>query len=215
MSNRKNIIILIFLFAILLQGCAAGNRYNFSDVRANLQMSRVNNTSVAVGSLDQREVILSGRCPPTYVGMQRAGFGNPYRVNTESGLPFAEDMTSAVCDSLSKKGFNAIPVKVAYNLTEQQAREVLGDKKADRSVFIIIKQWESDTYTNIGLIYELRLIVFNANHSAIAETFISDTKNISGSFWNPTAAAKEKIPEAFKQTLEILLNDPKIIDTLK
>jgi hypothetical protein len=137
MSNRKNIIILIFLFAILLQGCAAGNRYNFSDVRANLQMSRVNNTSVAVGSLDQREVILSGRCPPTYVGMQRAGFGNPYRVNTESGLPFAEDMTSAVCDSLSKKGFNAIPVKVAYNLTEQQAREVLGDKKADRSVFII------------------------------------------------------------------------------
>jgi hypothetical protein len=147
--------------------------------------------------------------------MQRAGFGNPWRVNTESGLPLADDITKTVSESLAKKGFNAMPVYVSFDLTEKQALQSLMEKRSDRSIFILLKKWESDTYMNIGLDYDLRLRVIDANQVILAETATAERKTIPGSFWNPPAAAKEQIPIAFKQALEKLLNDPKITAALK
>jgi len=212
---HKSCLLVFFALGFLAQGCAVGNKYNFSDARADLQVSSTSQSSVAVAALDQRQDILSGTCPPTYVGVQRAGFGNPWRVNTQSGLPLAEDVTNAVSASLAKKGFRATPVLVAYNLSEQQAKEALMAKQTDRSIFIVIRKWESDTYMNIGLDYDLSLMVLGANQAVLAETSAAENKTITGSFWDPPAAAKEQIPIAFKQTLEKLLNDPKIIAVLK
>ncbi len=198
------------------QGCAVGNKYNFSDVKADLQgYGDAAQAKIAVATLDQREVVTSKECAPTYVGMQRAGFGNPWRVNTESGLPLADDITKTVSESLAKKGFNAMPVYVSFDLTEKQALQSLMEKRSDRSIFILLKKWESDTYMNIGLDYDLRLRVIDANLVILAETATAERKTIPGSFWNPPAAAKEQIPIAFKQALEKLLNDPKITAALK
>ena len=173
------------------------------------------NNSVAVATLDRRDVIVSQRCPPTYIGMQRAGLGNPWRVNTASGLPLSEDVTRAISESLAIRGYRAIPVNVSYDLTEQQVKELLIRKEADRSIFVMIRQWESDTYTNIGLTYDMSLMVFGLNQVLLAETSVADTKTIAGSFWDPPAAAKEKVPEAFRAVLEALLNDPKVIAALQ
>jgi hypothetical protein len=192
-----------------------GNKYNFSDTRADLLASGAGQSSIAVATLDQRPDILSGTCPPTYVGVQRAGFGNPWRVNTVSDLPLAEDVTKAVSESLAKKGFKPTPVIVAYTLSEQQAKQALAAKQAERSILIVINKWESDTYMNIGLNYDLGLIVLGSNQTMLAETSAAENKTISGSFWDPPSAAKEQIPIAFKQALEKLLNDPKIIAALK
>jgi hypothetical protein len=139
-------LLVFFALGFLAQGCAVGNKYNLTDTRADLQVSSTGQSSVAVATLDQREAVLSGSCPPTYVGVQRAGFGNPWRVKTESGLPLAEDLTKAISASLAKKGFTAIPVLVSYNLSEQQAKQALMAKQAERSIFVLIKRWESDTY---------------------------------------------------------------------
>ena len=72
---------------IVLQGCAVGNKYNFSDVKADFQAAPAKVKQIAVATSDQRQVIKSGECTPTYVGMQRAGLGNPWRVNTQSDFP--------------------------------------------------------------------------------------------------------------------------------
>jgi hypothetical protein len=215
MLMRKSFLTFLLFLAFLIQGCAVGNVYKLSDVKATLQASPPKNNSVAVATLDKRDVIVSKRCPPTYIGMQRAGLGNPWRVNTASGLPLSDDVTKAVSESLAIRGYRAIPVTVSYDLTEQKVKELLIQKEADRSIFIMIKQWESDTYTNIGLTYDMSLKIFGLNQALLAETSVADTKNISGSFWNPTAAAKEKIPEAFRAVLEALLNDPKVIAALQ
>ena len=216
-SFRKFLIKVSFLFflAFLIQGCAAGNVYKLSGVKATLQASPPKDNRVAVATLDKRDVIVSKRCPPTYIGMQRGGFGNPFRVNTASGLPLSDDVTKAVSESLAIRGYRAIPVTVAYDLTEQKVKELLIQKEADRSIFVMIKQWESDTLTNIGLTYDMSLMVFGPNQALLAETSVADTKNISGSFLNPSAAAKEKVPEAFRAVLEALLNSPKVIAALQ
>ena len=212
---HKSLLFVFFALGFLAQGCAVGNKYNFSDTRADLQVSGTGQSSIAVATLDQRQDILSGTCPPTYVGMQRAGFGNPWRVNTVSDLPLAEDVTKAVSESLSKKGFKPAPVIVVHTLSEQQAKQALAAKQAERSILILIKKWESDTYMNIGLDYDLKLMVLGSNQTVLAETSAAENKTISGSFWDPPSAAKEQIPIAFKQALEKLLNDTKIIAALK
>ena len=212
---NRSFFLVSFSLLLLAQGCAVGNKYNFADTKADLQVSSIGQSTVAVATLDQRQDILSGTCPPTYVGMQRAGFGNPWRVNTVSDLPLAEDMTKAVSESLIKKGFKPTPVIVAHTLSEQQAREALAAKQTERSILILIKKWESDTYMNIGLDYDLRLMVLGSNQTMLAETSTAENKTISGSFWDPPSAAKEQIPIAFKQALEKLLNDPKVVAVLK
>jgi hypothetical protein len=212
---NKSFFLVSFSLLLLAQGCAVGNKYNFADTRADLQVSSAGRSTVAVATLDQRQDILSGTCPPTYVGMQRAGLGNPWRVNTVSDLPLAEDMTKAVSESLAKKGFKATPVIVVHALSEQQARQALATKQVERSILILIKKWESDTYMNIGLDYDLRLMILGSNQMVLAEASTAENKTISGSFWDPPSAAKEQIPIAFKQAMEKLLNDPKVVAVLK
>ena len=68
---------------------------------------------------------------------------------------------------------------------------------------------------NIGLDYDLRLMILGSNQTVLAETSAAENRTIPGSFWDPPSAAKEQIPIAFKQALEKLLNDPKIVAALK
>jgi hypothetical protein len=210
-TSGKNLFWGFIILAILLQGCAVGNKYNFSDVRADLQIASAKVKNVSVATSDQRKVVMSGECAPTYAGMQRAGFGNPWRVNTESGLPLADDLTKAVSESLSKKGYNSLPVYVKYADDRSRILELLRERKAEKYLLFIIKKWESDTFTNIGLDYEIELTVYNDALIKLASASVAEKRDIPGSAWDPPTAAKREIPLAFKKALENLLNDPKIL----
>jgi hypothetical protein len=225
----------VFFLVVLAQGCAAfdtkymhdilprvpgtisDTKYNFSEIRAEMQVTSDGQSIIAVATLDQRDDILARNCSPMYVGMQRALFGNPWRVNTESGLPFAQDITKVVSESMANKGFRVIPIVVSHNKSEKEALQVLIDEKTYRSILIIIRKWESDTYTNIGLVYDLRLIVIGDNQSVLAETSAAEVKNIQLTFnWETAAAAaKKQLPIVFKQVIEKLFNDPPIVVELK
>ncbi|MBP2674634.1 MAG: hypothetical protein H6Q84_1474 [Deltaproteobacteria bacterium] len=203
------------LLALLAQGCAVGNRYNFTGSIPELNLSGPRESAVAVATLDRRTTVVTGESAPTYVGMQRGGFGNVFRVDTESGLPFADDVTRAVSDSLARKGFSATPVYVTFDKTEAAAVQALLDRKSRRSLFLLVNRWESDTYANIGLEYDLRLKVMDLDRNVLANASTAGKETIPGSAWNPPAAAMEQIPIAFKRVLETLLNDPKVLDALK
>ena len=198
----------IGVITILAYGCAVGNKYQFADVMANVQVA--NKIYVAVASLDQRPTVLSGESPADYVGMQRGGFGNPFNVTTHSGLPFADAVSQSICQSLKQKGFDAKSVLIKLGTPEKAALKQLLAKQAERSIFLNIIQWESDTYSNIGLTYDLALTVFDEDGSAVARSTAKDTTTIPGSFANPPAAARKKIPAAFKDMIEGLLNDPQV-----
>jgi hypothetical protein len=213
MKQYMSRLFLIGAIMILAYGCAIGNKYQFADVTADIQAA--NKIYVAVASLDQRQTVLSGESPVDYVGMQRGGFGNPFNVTTQSGLPFADAVSQSICQSLKEKGFNAESVLIKLGTPEKGALKQLLAKQAERSIFVNIIQWESDTYSNIGLTYDLTLTVFDENGSAVAQAIAKDTTTIPGSFVNPPAAAREKIPAAFKDMIERLLNDPQVRNALQ
>jgi hypothetical protein len=66
---------------------------------------------------------------------------------------------------------------------------------------------ENDPYSNIGLTYDLALRVFDEDGPAVTQTGVKDPTTIPGSFMNPPAAAREKIPATFKDMIEQLLKD--------
>jgi len=214
-KSLKNLFWCLIVIALILQGCAVGNKYNFSDVRADLQVAPAKVKQIAVATSDQRKVVISKECPPTYVGMQRAGLGNPWRINTDSGLPLADDVTKAVTESLAQKGYKLLPVYVKYTDSQSSVLESLKERKAERALLFIIKKWESDTYRNIGLDYEIELTVYNADLVKLASASAAENKTLPGSFWDPPAAARREVPIAFKKVLEALLNDTKILAALQ
>ncbi len=214
-SVSKIVFGYLIVLTILLQGCAVGNKYNFTDVDADLAVASVKVKNIAVATSDQRKEVISGKCDPTYVGMQRAGLGNPWRVSTASGLPFADDLTKAVTEALAKKGYNSLPVYVKYTDDQTGIFKILKGREAERNLLFVIKKWESDTYTNIGLDYEVELTVYNADFLSLASVSAAEKKDLPGSAWDPPKAARREIPIAFKKVLETLLNDPKVIQAIQ
>jgi len=213
-SSRGILLGGFIILALLLNGCAF--KYNMTDVKVDFQGEASKVKNVAVGTSDQRKVVLSGECPPTYIGMQRGGFGIPSRVNTDSGLAFADDVTNAVSESLSKKGFKAFPVYIKAADGAARISELFKESKADRYLLFAIKKWESDTYINIGLEYEIELTVYDAAMAKLASIAVSEQKDIPRSGWGTTyQVSRTEVPLAFQKALEKLLNYPKILNALQ
>lgn len=206
--------VILFFSALAASGCAVGNQYDFANSVPAPQVSA--DKSVAVSAHDRRQSVTSGECEPNYVGMQRAGAGNPWRVHTKSGNPFVQDVAGCLAEALNKNGFKAETVMIEPPTPDQnQAAQILLRSNAERYLLVTVNKWESDTYNNIGLDYDLHLTVYNPDGQVLAENTTADDETITGSAWNPPAAARKKIPEAYKRILEDLLNDSEVADALK
>ena len=119
----RRLALFLPVVAVLLTGCAIGNRYAYQSVVANPQLSGT--TAVGVATHDQREYVRSGSKDPQFVGLQRGGFGNPFDVRTADDKPLADAMTTALVNTLNKKGFRAQPLGHSVLLNQPQANRVL------------------------------------------------------------------------------------------
>jgi hypothetical protein len=198
----------LIILPLLFQGCGT---YNFANVMPNIQVVTQKSKAVSVATSDQRHYVLTGTCPPTYVGIRRGGYGNPFRVYTESGLPLADDLTKAVSESLSNRGYKSSPVFVKYTDDYTKILGLLKERKAESSLLFVIKKWDSDTFVNIGLDYEIELTVFNEGMTKLASTSVSEKGDRPGSILFDESVAEREVTNAFKKALETLLNDPKIL----
>jgi hypothetical protein len=201
------------LIIFILSSCAVGNQHNYHDTIANI--TTTGSITVATATHDQRQHILSGQSPPNYVGMQRGGWGNPFNVTTASGKPLADDITTSICNSLSSKGFKAVAVSVSHSDSRDKIMEKMKEAESERLLLFTLNEWQSDTYTNTGLSYDVKIEVFNSNGKRLAEKSIKGDDNLGGSFMNPPAHAKEVIPKAFREKIEVLLNSEDILKTLR
>lgn len=206
-------IISLLLTGILANGCAVGNKYSYHNTVANIQAS--GSKTVSIATHDQREYILSGRKHPDFVGLQRGGYGNPFNVSTESEKPLAEDMTKTIAASLSGKGFKAVPIMVSHSENEVAAVDKLNASLGEILILLILNEWKSDTATNVALIYDVTLKVYDNAKNPLTEKSLKGRDDLKGDFWNPPAYAKEHVPKAFKQKIEELFNSPEIIKTLQ
>src|SRR5919201_2214627 len=199
------LILFLPLAAALLSGCAVGNRYAYQTVVANPQLSGT--TPVAVATHDQREYVRSGSKAPQFVGLQRGGFGNPFDVLTADDKPLADAMTTALVNTLAKKGFRAQPVIVAHSVAAADAREQAARAGADRALVLTLQEWKSDSVMRVALAYDMTMSVLDRSGAVLAEKRLQGNDNLGAAPLSP-AAVGDIVGAAFKTKLEQMLDDP-------
>jgi len=204
--------LLIVLAAFAASGCAVGNKHGYT---MGPDLAVQGTRSVAVAAQDLRPYVVSGEKRPDFVGLQRGGFGNPFDVTTESGRPLADDFSTAIASSLSRRGFKSTAVSVALSPMAADARALASRSGAERLALVSIVEWKSDTYQNTALLYELVLRVLDANGNQLAANRVSGRDNLGGSAWNPPDHAKGAVPLAYRKKLEELLGAEAVVRSLR
>jgi hypothetical protein len=70
-------------------------------------------------------VVCSGNKGPDFIGVQKAGFGNPWDVRTASKVPLSEDMLASLVDGFKSAGFGVTTIKVDFNESAAAVQERL------------------------------------------------------------------------------------------
>ncbi len=209
---KKICIFSIVVPFILLSGCAVGNKYKYNGL--NINLTSEGKAKIAVATHDQRPYIVSGNKKPNFIGLQRAMMGNPWDITTASSNSLAKDITDTITSSLKSKGFNSIGVVVKPSDSDENVKTSLRRENALRSIVTTLYEWESDTYVNVSLKYDVRIQVLDADGNTIGEKKISGDDDLGGSSWDPIAHAKKAVPKAFVEKFETLLNSKEISDAL-
>ena len=210
MSKLPSCVKLVFLglAPFFLFGCAVGNQYMYKAEDVGLPLNtRDEAISVGVGVKDDRFYVLNGNKPPTFVGLQRGGFGNPFNVTTASNRPFAADVADILVNMLGRYGYKA-DVKRDDATLEAFTMEIEG-KDLSKAVFLEIREWKTDIYASVTLHYDLELLVLDGEGTALARSVQSGKEPIGGSTINPSANGV-KASQALATKLSYLFNNPEI-----
>jgi len=207
----RRLVVVVPLIALTLTGCAVGNRYAYQGVVASPQVSGT--SAVTVATHDQRDYVRSGSKEPQFVGMQRGGFGNPFDVRTADDKPLADAMTTALVNTLAKKGFRAQPVIVAHSLAAADARQQALRAGADRAVVLTLQEWKSDTAMRVRLLYDMTMTVLDKTGAVLAEKRLQGDDNLGAA--SLPSQVGDIVAAAFKTKLEQLLDDPGVAGALR
>lgn len=198
-----------------LAGCAIGNTHQYASTSMTLPASGVANTQIAIGVQDRRPYVLDGNKAPTFVGLQRGGFGNPFDVNTSSGRPLADDVRLSITGALQRSGATVLPVSVASRADAATARRALVAAGAPRSLLMTISEWKADTMNNTALYFALQLEVLDREGQTVGQAAVSGRDNLGGSFVNPPAHANAAVPAAYQRKIEELFQSPSVQAALR
>ena len=211
---KKNGAIWPIIIALLFAGCGAGNTHTYHG--ANTDIPAAGTYKVAIATYDQRYYVVNGDKPADFVGLRRAKYGIPFDMETASGNPLAQDFTETISRSFAAKGFRATPVIVYSSDTNYKTVKAnLKQTGAHRLILLILYEWKSDTFRNTSLTYNVLLEVFDENGRLIAHKRISGNDDLGGRFIKSKVYAKNAVHEAFKEKIELLLNDKNISKALE
>jgi hypothetical protein len=184
-----------------LGACAFGQKITYSSTVADIDAQGTE--SVAVATLDERPYVLNNDKKPSFVGLSRGGYGNPFDVETPNGTPLAEEISQAVSKSLAERGFKTTVVSTKPSPSRRATLEAMQKTGAERGVCITLKEWKSDKYFRTSLIQDVNVKVYDASGKELASAqFTSD--EVVGD-----------VPAAFRAKMEAWFADDKIVEALK
>jgi hypothetical protein len=208
MNNERVMnFILLCVLVLCVGGCSHRYTYNYPGAIIDIEFS--GNSTISVAVHDQRVYIKTVAKSPDFVGLQRGWFGEPNDVSTENGKPLAENMTAVISSSLAKKGFSVKPVIVSHADKVDMVMNKLTSVKTNRLVLLTIKEWKTDTKKYSKLIFNLSFKIFDTDKHILAE------KNISSDGENIGTGPENVAPNAFKEKMESMINDPALAMALK
>ncbi len=200
------------LILTLLMGCAISRKVEYDGIYANVPSFK---QRIALACWDQREQILNGARQPDFVGYTRSGAGIAYPMGTANGMPFSDNMNSSIAASLTKKGSTVATIPTQFSEKESMIISKLKKAKSNRLILIDCKQFFTDGYGAISLMYELQVNIYSEQGDLLKQKTFSGKRPLGGSVaWGP-GKYKEYMPEAFKKLIEEIFSDPDIAPILQ
>ena len=200
------------LFICLLAGCAISRKVEYSSVYADVPAFK---QKITLACWDQREQVTGGSRQPDFVGYTRSGAGIAYPMGTANGKSFTDNMTSSIATSLSKQGSAVTSISTQFSEKESFILKQLEKTNSNRLVLINCKQFHTDGYGAISLMYNLQVNIYSQQGGQLAEKTFSGKRPLGGSIaWGP-GKYKEYMPEAFRKLMEEIFRDPGIDSVLQ
>ena len=199
----------LVLCSLPFSGCAFGSKMSF-DATEVVVPSVSSPMSVLVW--DARPYVLSGEKSPEWVGLQRAGFGIPYGVHTDSGAPLGNEFARTIASSFEKKGTTVRVVEVTPRTPTLDVVEKMVPTEG-KAVLLTIREWKTDTMTDVNLHYDLTLDIFGKG-SKLASKRLEKHEQLDGSVWNPVGASERVAVKKQKEKLDELFGAPEVVGAL-
>jgi len=167
----------VLCLVALITGCAVGNTYNYAVGDTALPVN--GEGEISVGVVDAREYVISGDKDPSFVGLQRGGFGNPFDVTTTSGSSMAEDMTQHLANALARAGFDVTEIRFS---SPENALILTSVKQSalDKNVVLRVREWKTDAMMKFRLIFDIELSVLDGEGVILASVSDRGDEVISG-----------------------------------
>ena len=157
---------------------------------------------------DRRPYVLSGDKEPSFVGLQRGGFGEPWDVTTDSGKPLTEDMSVAIVKGLEDAGYTV--VNVPANNDKVFLVKAASKNNASRIVILKVRDWKSDVFMGVTLHANLQLKVLDAEGKLLAGSSIEAMEKIAGGSWATEDDNSRALADEFSRRVRILFNEDEV-----
>lgn len=187
MKALRLALILPLLF--LLPACAVNNVYDYRSAPVVLPVQGSQSVFVAVE--DARPYVLSGKKNPDFIGLRRGGYGNPFNVTTASGEPLASDFEAALTMSLQNAGYT-----------------VVSKSAASRRLSVTLREWKSDVYSNLKVLFDVQMDVTNADGEVLASSSIQGEEAAGGGAM--MEQHNESVRRAFEAKMSLLFSKPDV-----
>jgi hypothetical protein len=178
MNTRKILRLSLMAMAVpavlAVSACAVGNRYDYTN--AITALPALGSGSIAVEVVDARPYVLNHDKKPSFIGLQRGGFGNPFDVNTASGRPLTEELREAITKALQQQGYTVMAVG-----------------NPPRKMQLTVTEWKSDVMMRLTVNYDLTLAIYDDKGALLAKSAVKGVNVQGGGFesQNATTATRE------------------------
>lgn len=211
--SRCSAGIAALLLPFALGGCMMGHRHTFVYLPELGPDLGGGGTVVVFAVEDLRKDIVAGDEGPDWVGEQRNKYGVPFDVNTAGRRPFAEIVQETTAIDLEAIGFRTV---LAAETATQSVPDLLVEHGAERGIAVVMRVFNSDTYLDIDVEWDLEARVFGPSGERLASHRIRGKRELQGSLLNPPRASKRKVPPFFNDLIhELVASDPAIVAALR
>lgn len=206
---------LLVAAALAFAGCAVGNTHTFRYAPTQIEAVGQDRVVLLFKVREARPAVVDEGEPPSWVGEQRGGFGIPYNVLTTDGKAFTRVVQETLQKDLEAAGFDVEVSSTDAAETQAEIASRLGEASAERGLFVEVRDFNSNTYTNIDMEWDLLATVYGRSGAVLAENHLQGRTTLDGSFMNPPGAAKRSVPPFFYElTRDLVLRNDDVMRAL-
>jgi len=204
------------LMLLLLSGCVlTQNTRGKGLTLPALELQGSSSETIAVGVLDARPYIVSGKKKATYIGEFELSMGGPYDAFTTSKKAMGNEFADKLPNLLNSTFSGIKTVHLDIGLSKQEAVDKLLEGGAKKVVLITLREWKSHTAIDTSLRFDAQLESFNTEKQLLAYKRTQGHDTFGGAaIAGPITNAKRTLPHAFRQKMQALFSDPLVMVSL-